>query len=66
MKGMQITRNPLNFNKYQFLNRETQFETGYVDLMRRQFDPQIGRFLSQDPIIEGQEHLSLYLPKLFK
>ena len=60
MKGMQITRNPLNFNKYQFLNRETQFETGYIDLLRRQFDPQTGRFTSQDPVIEGQEHLSLY------
>ena len=60
MKGMQITRNPLNFNKYQFLNRETQFETGYIDLMRRQFDPQTGRFVSTDPITDGQEHLSLY------
>jgi RHS repeat-associated protein len=60
MKGMQITRNPSNFNKYQFLNREAQFETGYIDLINRQFDPQIGRFASQDPIIEGQEHLSLY------
>ena len=60
MKGMQITRNPLNFNKYQFLNRETQFETGYIDLIHRQFDPQTGRFTSQDPVIEGQEHLSLY------
>ena len=60
MKGMQITRNPLNFNKYQFLNRETQFETGYIDLMRRQFDPQTGRFTSQDPVTDGQEHLSLY------
>ena len=60
MKGMQITRNPLNFNKYQFLNRETQLETGYIDLIHRQFDPQTGRFTSQDPVIEGQEHLSLY------
>lgn len=60
MKGMQITRNPANFNKFQFLNRETQFETGYIDLIHRQFDPQTGRFTSQDPIIAGQEHLSLY------
>lgn len=60
MKGMQIIRSPLNFNKFQFLNRETQFETGYVDLIHRQFDPQTGRFTSQDGVIEGQEHLSLY------
>ena len=42
------------------MNRETQFETGLVDLMRRQYDPQTGRFISQDPVIERQEHLSLY------
>ncbi|WP_159102736.1 DUF6443 domain-containing protein [Flectobacillus major] len=60
MKGMAITRNPANFNKFQFLNRETQFETGYIDLIHRQFDPSIARFTSQDPVIEGQEHLSLY------
>jgi RHS repeat-associated protein len=60
MKGMQIAKNPANFNKYQFLNRETQFETGYIDLIRRQYDPQIGRFISQDPVTDGQEHLSLY------
>ena len=60
MKGMSITRNPLNFNKHQFLNRETQFETGHIDLRNRQYDPQTGRFTSQDRIIEEQEHLSLY------
>ena len=57
---MQITRNPLNFNKHQFLNRETQFETGFIDLKNRQYNPQTGRFTSQDGVIEGQEHLSLY------
>lgn len=60
MKGMAITRNPTNFNKYQFLNRETQFETGYIDLIHRQYDSQTGRFTSQDPVTDGQEHLSLY------
>lgn len=60
MKGIQITRNAANLNKFQFLNCETQFETDYIDLVNRQYDPQVGRFLSQDPIIEGQEHLSLY------
>ena len=60
MKGMSITRNPLNFNRHQFLNRETQFETGFIDLKNRQYSPQTGRFTSQDGVIEGQEHLSLY------
>ena len=60
MKGMSITRNPLNFNRYQFLNRETQFETGLIDLKNRQYNPQTGRFTSQDPVIDGQESQSLY------
>jgi RHS repeat-associated protein len=62
MKGMSITRNPTNFNKYQFLNRELQIETGLVDLMKRQFDPQTGRFVSVDPSpdVAGQESLSVY------
>lgn len=60
MKGMSITRNLTNFNKFQFLNRETQFETGYIDLIHRLLDPQTGRFLSTDPVTNGQEHLSLY------
>ncbi len=52
MKGMQITRLPTNFNKYQFLNRETQFETGLVDLNNRQYDPNRGQFTSVDPLSE--------------
>ena len=54
---MQITRNPLNFNKYQFLSRELQLETGLVDLNNRQYNPQTGQFTSQDKITDGQEHL---------
>ena len=60
MKGMQINKNSTNFNKHQFLNRELQIETGLVDLINRQYNPQIGKFTSIDKITEGQEHLSLY------
>ena len=58
MKGMQISRSPTNFNKYQFLNRETQFETGYIDLQNRQYDPQRGQFTSQDPLSELSRRFS--------
>jgi RHS repeat-associated protein len=58
MKGMQITRNPLNFNKYQFLNREIQIETGLVDLMNRQYDPQRGQFTSIDALSELSRRFS--------
>jgi RHS repeat-associated protein len=52
--------NTPKINNFGYLNREFQPETGYTDLVNRQFDNIIGRFTSQDPIIEGQEHLSLY------
>ncbi|WP_345026717.1 polymorphic toxin type 10 domain-containing protein, partial [Ravibacter arvi] len=47
-------------NKYQFLNREKQPETGYMDLMRRFYDPTIGRFMQVDPVTETQENYSVY------
>ena len=47
-------------NNFGYLNREFQPATGYTDLVNRQFDNIIGRFTSQDPVIEGQEDLSLY------
>jgi RHS repeat-associated protein len=47
-------------NRYKFLNREDQPETGLVDLMARQYDKILGRFWQLDPVTEGQEHLSLF------
>ena len=52
--------NTPKINNFGYLKREFQVETGYTDLVNRQFDNIIGRFTSLDPIIEGQEHLSLY------
>ena len=52
--------NTPKINNFDYLNREFQPATGYTDLVNRQFDNIIGRFTSQDPVIEGQEHLSLY------
>ncbi|MBO9613212.1 MAG: RHS repeat-associated core domain-containing protein [Dyadobacter sp.] len=54
----QAVRNGVN--RYTFLNRERQAETGYIDLVRRFYDPTIGRFMQVDPVTETQEHLSLY------
>ena len=61
MKGMQITRNSLNFNKHQFLNRETQFETGYIDLQNRQYDPQRGQMTSIDALAELSRRFSPFV-----
>lgn len=49
-------------NKYRFLGRESQPETGWVDLMQRMYDPPTGRFMSVDPKpdVEGQESLTTY------
>jgi RHS repeat-associated protein len=47
-------------NKYTFLGRENQPETGYMDLMKRFYDPTIGRFLQVDPITDTQEEYSTY------
>jgi RHS repeat-associated protein len=52
--------NTPKINNFGYLNREFQLETGYTDLVNRQFDNIIGRFTSPDPITDGQEHLSLY------
>ncbi|KAA0990012.1 DUF6443 domain-containing protein [Dyadobacter aurulentus] len=66
--GLEIDRNnpvqPQNarnsVNRYNFLGRESQPETGYMDLMKRFYDPAIGRFTSVDPVIAGQENYSTY------
>ncbi|QRR02376.1 RHS repeat domain-containing protein [Dyadobacter sandarakinus] len=66
--GLEIDRkNPVQMpavrnaiNRYNFLGRENQVGTGYIDLVRRFYDPTIGRFIQIDPVIETQEHLSVY------
>lgn len=57
--GLEIPRTA-GTNKYTFLNREKQPETGYMDLVRRFYDPTTGRFMQVDPVTETQEHLSVY------
>jgi len=52
------TRNGVN--RYTFLGRENQLETGYMDLMKRFYDPSIGRFMQVDPVTDTQENYSTY------
>jgi RHS repeat-associated protein len=49
-------------DRFKFLGREEQAETGWVDLMKRMYDPPTARFSSVDPSpdIAGQESLSTY------
>jgi RHS repeat-associated protein len=61
MKGMQISRNTVNFNHFQFLNREIQIETGLVDLNNRQYDPVRGQFTSIDPLSELTKRFSPFV-----
>ena len=58
MKGMQITRNSLNFNKFQYNGKETQLETGFIDLGNRMINPTIGRMVSVDRFAEKYHDLN--------
>jgi RHS repeat-associated protein len=49
-------------NRYTFLDREKQTDLGlnWQYLINRNYDYQTGRFMSVDPVIEGQENYSTY------
>ena len=60
--GLAIDAVDRTVNKYKFLGREEQPQTGWVDLIKRMYDPPTGRFTSVDPSpdVEGQESLTTY------
>ncbi|TDB58550.1 DUF6443 domain-containing protein [Arundinibacter roseus] len=64
--GLAIPKNPSDLvasrdkNKYLYLTRELQQETGWLDLKARFYDPTLARFLSVDPLAEAQEFMSPY------
>jgi RHS repeat-associated protein len=47
-------------NNYQFLKRETWDDIGWINLNKRFYMPDIGRFGQVDPVTDGQEQYSLY------
>ncbi|PWJ57017.1 RHS repeat-associated protein [Dyadobacter jejuensis] len=66
--GLEIDRNsPVQIpaarnaiNRYNFLGKETQVATGYIDLQARFYDPTVGRFMQIDPVTDTQEDQSTY------
>jgi RHS repeat-associated protein len=60
LAGVELKGTPEH--KFKFLGRESQPETGWVDLMQRMYDPPTARFISVDPKpdVEGQESLTTY------
>lgn len=59
--GMPVRRSGTDAsNKYQFLGKESQNETKWIDLQARFYDPTTGRFMSVDPVTDGQEFYSPY------
>ncbi|GAA4459357.1 hypothetical protein GCM10023189_32960 [Nibrella saemangeumensis] len=58
--GYSVSRSGADKNKYQFLTRELQPETGWMDLQARMYDPVLGKFMTVDPVTDGQEEYSTY------
>ena len=60
LQGLSYTKPLWNQDNFKYLGRESIAQTGYIDLLNRQYDRILGRFTSLDPVVEGQEDQSLY------
>jgi len=60
LQGLSYTKPLWNQDNFKFLGRESIAQTGYVDLLNRQYDKILGRFTSPDPVTDGQESQSLF------
>ena len=60
LQGLSYTKPLWNQDNFKFLGRESIAQTGYVDLLNRQYDKILGRFISPDPVTDGQESQSLF------
>jgi len=60
LQGLSYTKPLWNQDNFKFLGRESIEQTGYVDLLNRQYDKILGRFTSPDPVTDGQESQSLF------
>ena len=58
MKGMQITRNSLNFNKFQYGGKEIDLATGYNDFGARLYGAAEGRWFTIDKLSEISRRFS--------
>ena len=50
-----------NINNYGFTDQERDFETGLYNYDAREYDPNLGRFLQQDPVLKDGEISSFFL-----
>jgi RHS repeat-associated protein len=60
MKGMQITRNTSNFNRFQYNLKEIDLVTGYTDFGARLYSSPEGRFFKPDRFSEKTYFVSPY------
>ena len=60
LQGLSYTKPLWNQDNFKYLGRESISQTGYIDLLNRQYDRILGRFTSLDPVTDGQEDQSLY------
>ena len=60
LQGLSYTKPLWNQDNFKYLGRESISQTGYIDLLNRQYDRILGRFTSPDPVTDGQESQSLY------
>jgi RHS repeat-associated protein len=58
MKGMQISRNTVNFNKFQYNSKEIDLATGFTDFGARLYSAPEGRFFATDPLTELSRRFS--------
>jgi RHS repeat-associated protein len=60
MKGMQVSKNNSNFNKFQYNGKEIELEIGWSDYGARMYGAAEGRWWTQDLLAEASEDFTPY------
>ena len=60
LQGLSYTKPLWNQDNFKYLGRESISQTGYIDLLNRQYDRILGRFTSIDPLAEKGGNWSPY------